>query len=353
MRADNVLNPTLYRRLQQLFGTVKVPESSRGHAMIAVDRKRAGAMYYDISYSGECYRLNCPYCSDTRYRLYINHRYGARTNSGRKVTFLAYCQNENCLDQAENRDDLYDRLTELDGVLDAKVAPGIEVDWKNRIATLPGPCIRVDKLPANHKARAYLVSRKFDPDILGRFYRVYFCRESHHFNARRRLIIPAYHDGKLLGWQARYVGEVNWKEPEAPLKYFTMPGMHRSKMLYNIDNAKHYYTGVIVEGPFDVFAFGLPAVCTYGASMSRDQIRMFTSVFRRRSGVLLYDPDVYEDKHVQDVIGKLKHRMSANLACVKLPDNTDPGSLARRFLREYVIEEAKAQGVKVSFRKVA
>ena len=49
------------------------------------------------------------------------------------------------------------------------------------------------------------------------------------------------------------------------------------------------------------------------------------------------------------LIADLRTRFSGNFAAVKLPEGTDPGSLDRVFLRDYVTHKAQKKGVKVCF----
>lgn len=355
----DVLNPSLYRRLKRHFGSVKVSSHREKFDAIPArdihsDEEKPKLL---IKNAGEYYQVCCPYCSDTKHRLYINHMYGKRDDFGRKMTFLAICYNETaCMSKADNQADLYDTLSEIDGVLErARIKEGVDVPQEAREFKLPGPCVRLDSLKPDHIARLYLESRNFDPDVIARRYGVSFCLDSHYFLARERLIIPIYERGKLKGWQARYVGELAWKKKsyKGPPKYFSCPGMDRRMLLYNLDNAREYNTGVIVEGPTDVWSFGPMAVCTFGATMTEFQKRKFMAVFRKRTAVLVYDPEEFEEPHTQRLIDYFKRRFgSGQFAAVKLPDGTDPGSLDRAFLRDFVAGEAEKQGVIVSWKKV-
>lgn len=88
---ETVLNPVLYQRLVELFGSVKVANAGQSATPFS---------------GGEQYRVCCPYCNDKRHRLYISHLYATSEHRG-----LAYCHNEtHCLDRPDNRDDLYERI---------------------------------------------------------------------------------------------------------------------------------------------------------------------------------------------------------------------------------------------------
>lgn len=351
---DRPLNATLYKRLKDHFGTVRI--SNAGEAMIATDIELLGRPRLNVTQIGEYYQVCCPYCNDSRFRLYIHHMYGRKMDSGRRLNFLAVCYNETaCMSRPENQDDLRDTLNEIDGVLSrARVLPGKE-STAVVVADWPGPCVPVAELKSNHPARQYLRDvRKFDVEYLSRRFDIRYCTDSRYFLARDRLIIPVFDDKRLVGWQARYVGELEWKNKSKhlPPKYFTMPGMPRRLLLYNFDAAKRYETCIIMEGPTDVWAMGAMGVCTFGASMNNMQQRRVITVFRDRTVVLLYDPEEFGSKATRALVDTLELSLSGRLAVVKLPNGTDPGSLDREFLRDYVYTEAKKQGVRVSFRRV-
>lgn len=351
----DVLNPTLYRRLARAFGEVRV--ASAGEAMIS---REAFGLYKQpdliIEHTGEYYRINCPFCSDTRFRFYVNHRFAQIDGFGRRLLFLAVCYNEGCLRSRDNFKDFLARLDDA-ALSRARVLPGKVVPEEAREVLPPGPTVPVDKLPPTHPARAYLVHRGFDPVTLVRDFGVSLCTASRYSLAVGRIIAPIVEGGKLKGWQARYVGELPWKDPEKkkglPPKYFSCPDSHfRSRCLYNFEKMKEWHTGVVCEGPTDVWRFGSMAGCVFGNSMAVVQRKRFTAVFRKRSGVLLFDPEEHESRSTRDCVEFFRAAMPGRFCAVKLPDKTDPGSLDRDFLKRYVKERAAAQGVVVKYRKV-
>ena len=121
-----VLNQLLYDRLRSSFGHVKV--SNPGKAFIATDTEsifsepgQPPRMRLEISNDGEYYMVFCPYCLDTRYRLYVNHMYGKKSDAGRQMKFLAVCYNEACMRKEENREDFQRRLAVTDLLTDGDV----------------------------------------------------------------------------------------------------------------------------------------------------------------------------------------------------------------------------------------
>ena len=343
----------LYDALKFRYGEVRV--RNEGEAMIADYRKNplTEEWYLDIEHPGEYYMICCPFCGDTRFRLNINHRWGVRDEKGHTNLWLAICFNEKCMQGNHQH-----RVQLPEEVEDASIRPldkshllaGCEVKLEDIHAEWPGPVIRLDRLPKTHKAYQYILGRNFDPEKIGRCWKVHYCVDSIHYLARSRLIIPIFYEGELKGWQARYVGNLP-KDSKWPPKYFTMPGTPRRMLLYNMASARRYETCVIVEGPTDVWSGGPMFVCTLGATMSTHQRRDVVAAFSRYSVVLCYDPEEFRKESVKALARDLTGKFQAGFACVKLPEGSDPGSLDRQFLRQYIAAEAKKQGVKVSWRK--
>lgn len=359
------LNPVLYSRLRALFGRVKV--KNKGEAMVA-------SPYFDeatrrprlaIGHLGEYYDVCCPFCGDQRFRLSISHRYGCRGDDGRSYWFLAYCFNEDCLTPGGGHDhDLKDMVSArgLVRLHEAPLRQGVEVSPENRVSVPPGPCRRLDALPYDHRACQYLRARGYDPGRLARAYGVAYCESSQWTHAARRIVAPVVIGGKLRGWQARYVGELPWKDPARraglPPKWYTDPAMKTSRWLYNLDTASRFRTGVIVEGLGDVWGFGPMAAGTFGSSLSDLQVKHVEQHWKRDgcSVVLLWDPDTWEPKKnrpepaVEHAIAKLTAAFpKGQFAAVRLPDGADPGSFGRKPVREFVEDEAAKQGVAVSW----
>ena len=363
---STVLNPVLYSRLVAAFGRVRV--SSRGEAMLAhpsVDPV-SGRPRLVVVQGGEYYRVDCPYCGDTRARLWVSHRYGTEDAGGRKLRFLAHCYNRLCLREKWRADDFRDRLDDGYMLARARVREGIVVAAEDRAATMPGHCIRLDRLPDAHPAVRYISERpgqKLDYRRLGRAYGLSFCTDAPNYNAVGRLIAPVVLGGKLVGWQGRYPADLDWKGPrrnELPPKYYTDPAMRASQVLYNLDVARTFRTIVVVEGTFDVYGFGPMCAATFGSSLSDAQVRLLKSIVRDcTSVVLLYDDDAYLPPKADPTAtpsglvaaGKLRAAFGDSAVALSLPKGTDPGSAPRRTARAFVAAEAAKKGVTVSWEK--
>jgi hypothetical protein len=353
-----VLNPALYRKLQARFGGVRV--SSQGESFIA--RATRGLMEeprLTISHAGEYYLVCCPFCNDTRYRLYINHMFGQKDGHGRRMTFLAICYNEGCLSRQTNKQTFLERMNDNGWLENTTVLKGIVVPEEAREVFWPGPCRLLSTLRDSHRANEYLASRGFDPDELSEKFGVRYCKSSDHFLASNRIIVPVFDRGKLKGWQARYVGELPWKDKEMkkdlPPKYFSCPNSQfRSKCIYNFDSMRQWQTGVVVEGSTDVWRGGSMFGGIFGNTITDVQFQRLLSAFKERTLVMCLDPEEYESRSTQRRIREFTARMSPKTFCaVKLPDHTDPGSLDRTVLKEYIREAAADRGVKVTYRRVA
>lgn len=93
--AGGVLVPELYIALHRKFHAVRVSkagESMRLYRPMADDK--VGPL--DVEDGGEEYRVNCPDCSDDRFRLHFNHRFGSIGGGSFPGIWLVHCFNEGC-----------------------------------------------------------------------------------------------------------------------------------------------------------------------------------------------------------------------------------------------------------------
>lgn len=351
------LNRALYRRCKATFKHVQIKNvGEKQLRSVSVDL-RTGAPRSVISHPGEYYAVCCPFCTDMRFRCYINHMYGQDDARGRPQTHLATCFNGGC-PLASHTPLAYQQLEQillghtLISLRRAVITEGKEVDIDKFRMTWPGAVTRVDKLPATHSAVVYLAGRGFDVETIGRFYNVQWCSDSDRYICQDRLIIPIYHKQKMVGWQARAAYDTNWKTSRLP-KYYTAPGTPKSQILYNFGNAIQYQVGIIVEGVTDVWKVGPQAVCTLGSTMSMQQQSLFRKGFQDYAGVLLYDPDVKEQtaSNASAFAADFNSSLKSGFCVVQLPDGTDPGMLDRDFLRGYIEQQAAESGVLVSWAR--
>ncbi len=332
-------NKKLYDALARRFGEVRI--ANENEAMVYTVINDNGRKRVKVISGGEYYRVNCPYCGDTRGRLWINYRWNTveiLPDYDHKLYFgkyLAVCYNEHCsLDLLE--DELKPYIAR-NYQLEAHVSKS-EVCSANAVRSfhpveLPGDCYPINILSTEHPARSYLSSRGFNIDYLFHMYGVYYCAASYpeYFSSNpyrpvegqlelarqqaavveNRIIFEIYKSGQRVGWQARYVGSPQNKYIP---KYFTMPAFPRSHWLYGYDAAVSYPYVVVVEGVLDVIRLGPPAVALLSSNISAAQKTLLHGVWRSDQIVLALDPDV--------------NKVFPGYRRVMLPEGRDPGDLS-------------------------
>jgi hypothetical protein len=209
------------------------------------------------------------------------------------------------------------------------------------------------ELPVTHKAVRYVVDRGFDPVVLSRDYGVGLCVRSDFYAAMGgRLYIPVYKDGKLVGWQGRWVGD-DWKLWGAQ-KYYNLTGFKKSRVLYGYDRARDARCVVVVEGVSDVWAVGAGAVALLGKTMSQPQ-RDLLKHWADKQGLLALmldpgawtteqrDPKAARAKH-DALMADLRRLFQGRVVEAPLPADSDPGSLSTKVNHRLIRTAIKAAG---------
>jgi hypothetical protein len=96
-------------------------------------------------------------------------------------------------------------------------------------------------------------------------YDYYYSTSTKH-DMNKRIIVPFYHDHKIVGWTARYAG----KPPVGTPRYFNshlQPGYLFNNEVMDKHNRKYV---LLVEGPFDAIA--VDGVAVLGSELSREQL---------------------------------------------------------------------------------
>ena len=359
------LNPGLYARLSARFGRVRIGNEGVA-ATEAAPRldPRTGRLRADFVDLGEYYICRCPFCNDTEGKLWVNHRWMQPDPvSGEPMRHLAICY-RGCL--AEHYADFEARVTDEPNASTRRkmlsgfaIMPGLHRDFEvSGHVGLPGDCVRIDELPADHKAVAYLEGRGFAVAELAEAFEVAYCRSCPEYpSAANRIIIPVRFKGDRVTWQGRWPADLRWKEVGIP-KYYNLPNAKKSKVLYNHDRASAFSPKlvVVVEGVVDVWAGGDPFVSTLGKSVSETQ-RLLLSAWASRGGlcILLFDPGAFTTEvpasirdrvaaKYADLVSSLRESFEGRLLEAKLPEGTDPGSYARAPLWRLLEAQAAAAG---------
>lgn len=281
-----VLNPALYARLVQRFGKggVEIVRVGEPYNPNWVFNPVTGKMTRNTITDGEAYKVSCPYCGDRRGRLYINHFWMMWDNESlRNESGLICCFNETrCMDNPDTRTEFF---TSLFGTSDPQEV-GMTLNDTEKpeeiVPSPPGAIIPLRNLPVTKPICHYLQGRGYNLEALDRWWhigQVASVVPPHHPDCLNRIYIPMFHDGKLVGYQCRFVGDREWTK-EVP-KYRTMRGMRKGKHLYNFDNASRSKVVVIVEGPTSAWKVGPRAVAIWGNAISKQQLQLIKSRWGR------------------------------------------------------------------------
>jgi hypothetical protein len=349
-------NEKLHSSLLRTFGEVRISNEGEGAVFTTSTDQESGRVYatVDPDHRGEQYAVCCPICGDTRFRLCISHRWNTKDPAtsaffGRQ---LVHCFNAGCdLSDGSLIHERAQAIDNLESMLRPYVARGMNL-YVTRTptraiekASLPGDCVPITQLPETHPAIMYLQERRFDPAWLERTFGLMFCREGK--NVAGRIIIPIQCGGKLVGWQARYVGE---PPTDNIPKYLNMTGLPKSRVVYNYDNAKHTSFGVIVEGVTDAWRIGPQAVAILGSTISTRQIELASAAWGQAGVALLIDGDARSTEQKRRKYEKVRDRLvgSGTFAWgvleVILPDGMDPGDMTMAQVWQLIIKQAKAAG---------
>lgn len=347
---DGPLNSFLHDRLKRLCGEVRI--SAAGEALVATREvdPLTGRQRWQVLSAGEYYCVPCFWCNDTRFRLWINHRFGTLDPDGRPMLFLAHCYNDDCLADPQVRQNLYQRIYGLanrNAREQVRILPGRRPDLgPPPPATLPGECIPVEQLPANHPALLYMYQRNYPLDLL-QHHGVHFCVAAPRYPmAQGRLIIPIYHDGRLVGWQGRYPADPDWKTVGMP-KYYTMPGMKRSAILYNLDRAKAEPFVVVVEGPTSAWRVGDCAVALLGGSISAHQQQLLMMHWAGKPIIFLLEAEKADE--MLRTVNAMRRSNSSPILTYTFPKGKDPGNSTPAELLAIVEGIAAAARVTLAF----
>lgn len=332
-----MLNDDLYLQLKEVFGEVRL--ANLGEPLLIEQRRGLdGKMHpWKIS-SGEQYRVCCPCCGDSRFRLYISYAYGLDRKVGYPSSKLVVCHNERCHENDDRsrgvkRNAVYFLERALGrGYLKRADKGLVVIDDADLLKTaeppncpfpLPEWRTPVADLPFWHPAKRYIDSRGFTVEQLAKW-GVVWChtypvttgsggQKKSWAWLKERLFIPTPSDG----WQARTL------DTSSALKYFTKPGWKKSQHLYGAANAQKWPFVLVTEGVTDVWRIDGPAVCLFGKAASATQLK---ALYRTWSTVgVMLDPDADSDKRgsVRRLIRDLRG-LTDSVFRVELPDGKDP-----------------------------
>ncbi len=303
------LNMPLFRVLQGFSGGVRISNEGQPRQVRYEPRSDNPQRLRGIPVAhGEQYRVNCPFCGDTKHRLNVSYQYGEYDDVLKQTNYsLWFCQNEQCHKLRVNRD----RFRDLAAIpIGRAVRRRRAAQPANPAPPIIPPPIQlpdsepVDQLPADYDVVLYLKQRGFDPGELARVWDVRYVpyvRGWSQHPAQHRLLAPIVSvcprlteqdrpAPYLVGWQARRL-----RDDENSPKYLFATGFAKSKHLYGVPQALQV-TGpiVLVEGVTDVWRAGPGAVATFGKHISKDQKSLLQLQFAGRPIVILPDADAVD-----------------------------------------------------------
>lgn len=341
--AVDPLNPTLYNLLEHKFGEIKIAnEGVSADVQELPDPFHPGRTITHSNGWGEYYRINCPFCNDVGHKLWINHLYGADYTNGRRTNLhRAICYKNNCLSAPGRREQLEMMVFGPGRPLMRKMPIKVATQEFVQLAVSPpGDIIPVDTLYEGHPALEYLRQRNFDPAALAQDFGIGFCAKATQERVRiasGRLYIPISFHGKLVGWQARAVGDTNKN-----LKYFNCPGTSKSRMLYNYDRASREPFVIVVEGVPSVWRLGAAAICLFGKTMSLWQRTTISTTWSGKPVFMMLDNDARGE---MEQAVQLLQQAHVKVIPIYLPDKRDPADYSREEIISLISMTGAAAGL--------
>lgn len=310
----NILNPTLFRLLERKFTEVRVVNPGQQALVNYVPDflRRKGRLKARVDDWGETYRMNCPFCNDTRSRLAVCHRWAVRDEKADDdMLHLAICFNESCFKTRERQKQLY-AMVFPGGAL----ARGVKIELPKAVEKPPPQLprfelpesVRVSGLKPTHPAVQYLEGRGFSVRWLGEKWCVSYCFGNCGPRPRfddDRLVYPVLEPRcprlirgmysmsyRLAGWQARRIDDSDESWP----KYYSAAGMRKSELLYGLPHALEGDGPVaIVEGVTDVWRLRRDAVALFGKTISAAQIKLLCRHLAGRPLAVFLDNDARDE----------------------------------------------------------
>lgn len=170
----------------------------------------------------------------------------------------------------------------------------------------------------NHAHKKYLWARNFDPTKMVELWGI---RGTGPIGPYKfRIIVPIYHNGKLVSYQGRDITN------RADLRYKACPVekevIHHKHIVYGLDHVTNG-RAIIVEGVFDVWRLGYGAVSTFGTEVTNEQCILLAE--RLKEAYICFD-----DENAEDKASSLANRLVALGVSVDLIeiDADDPAELS-------------------------
>jgi hypothetical protein len=340
--------------LTRYFDTVKVDNPGQPMIRRRTGTAQDGSPITGIAFAGETYKVCCPKCGDSKFKLSINHTFNTVDPETGQTSYLNCCHRacgslkDELLELLEWRSMSRPTIKAL--IVDEGYTP------EHRVIS-PGTCVALSA-PQAKPARDYLVKRGIDPEEADTVYGVKFCTEDNpdptYARMKHRLICPVWQERICVGWQARLIyepeehsafGRQAFTSSLDSVRWYSMPGSGwRSSSLFGYDQSKSESYCIVVEGPGDVLRQGRPCVASMGQVMSYAQINLIARTWGDKDAVILVGD--YREEGGTETRVQLRSAEALKKACqcpVYLPvlPYGDPGSWERDALQAFIRDHIK------------
>lgn len=349
-------NPTLYRAVINAL-----TDGGRSPVEIVNKGEKLNGYYSYSAYNpevesftvrdwGELYRVNCPFCNDTRGRCFISYMFGTYDlYTSKRHTNLWKCHNEECQKDYLNTMSMANILDShgIERTPTLHTLPNIVDEPDLSTASYyPGTLYDIASLPEYHSAVKYLRDdRGMDIDELSSIWGVKYGKSTEEYH-NHKIVAPVTYNGEYVGYQTRYIGNRPKVDGVRVLNYVTH--YRKSRYLYGTDQARGYGKVVIVEGFMDVWRYGRGALGTLG-TISLKQIAVLVKEFPESDVVFVPDTDEIDKKTKTLNVYAAKERLlpairvldadrswKGKIGIADLPPNSDPASMSRSDLHQIV-----------------
>jgi hypothetical protein len=187
--------------------------------------------------------------------------------------------------------------------------------------------VKAHKLPSNSEPlqanhRKYLENRNFDPDLLIKTWGLLgtgVYSKLDNIDYKFRIIIPFIWDDRQVSFDSR---DITGKDPG---RYKACPKdrelIPHKEILYGKQTAWKK-TIILVEGPTDVWRFGINSCAVSGIKYTPKQVRVIANTFNRVA--VCFDPDPQARIQANKIIAELKFR---GVDAFRVDIENDPGSM--------------------------
>lgn len=349
----DVLNPTLYEKLRQVYKRVNVysrgdyGEFSYETPSIFTKNNKTDVWAKDFR-GGEHYAIRCPFCGRQN-KLWISYNANAHlVKDGLRVLFskkLIICFRCHFTDDPEKVNQFWRTIDNVETeIIPGRITKVSTVGVSDRLddvvcnpVVFPR-CVDILDQKVPDRVWEYLLKRGLDPEYLSKNYKVMYSEDKNILvGGIPRIIFPIFHNKEMVAWQGRALDE-DIKGTDIP-KYQFPKHAQVKFYLYNLDSARWYDYGILVEGVTDVFKCGPSGMAAFGKTISQRQLKLMIDIFGQRGIIRIPDMDdpyayaqAKEEVDMWNVCGYFKNKA----LIVTPPKGTDPGNLTHADIQNLV-----------------